>query len=376
MAGQEARMTGAADAFAGTYPQARQKFLAAAAGAGLPVESKLHPLKGRDGEELAIDVARDGHPDAGTLLILSSACHGVEGFCGSGVQVAALRDQAWREHTRSRDVAVLYLHGLNPYGFSHLRRTTHENVDLNRNFHDFSRPLPVNEAYREVQSLLLPEEWPPTEANMAQIQNYVATKGEAAYQAAITRGQHEFPDGLFYGGGEASWSNKAVREVLRAHGRRAGRIAWIDVHTGLGPAGVGERIYAARDDAATLQRARQWWDGGGKTPVTSIYDGSSVSAFLTGMMFNAAYDECPQAEYTGMAIEYGTVPMMQTLQALRGEQWLDRHPQAPPKLADQIRRQVKDAFYTDTDSWKEQVVRQAREALFQAADGLATPVRA
>ena len=28
------------------------------------------------------------------------------------------------------------------------------------------------------------------------------------------------------------------------------------------------------------------------------------------------------------------------------------------------------AFYTDTDSWREQIVAQAREALFQAVDGL------
>jgi hypothetical protein len=364
-------MSDVSQAFAGTYAQARRKFLDAADAAGLLVESKLHPLKGAEGEDLAMDVARDGHPDAPKLLILSSACHGVEGFCGSGIQVAALRDTAWREHAKAMGVAVLYIHGLNPYGFSHLRRTTHENVDLNRNFNDFSAPLPVNDAYREVQHLLLPREWPPTAENASDIARYLASKGEAAYQAAITRGQHEFPDGLFFGGTESTWSNRTLREVLRAHGRRAGRIAWIDIHTGLGPAGVGERIYAARDDAATLRRARDWWGGGGKTPVTSVYDGSSVSAFLTGMMFNAVYDECPQAEYTGMAMEYGTVPMMQTLQSLRGEQWLDRHPEATPELAQQIRQQVKDAFYTDSAEWKEQVVAQAREALFQAADGLA-----
>ena len=369
-------MSVAAHAFAASYAQARRKFLDAAAQAGLAVESKLHPLVGSEGEELAMDVARDGHPHASSLLILSSACHGVEGFCGSGVQVAALRDAQWREHTGACGVAVLYIHGLNPYGFSHLRRTTHENVDLNRNFHDFSRPLPVNDAYREVQPLLLPKEWPPGAANNAEIADYVASKGETAYQAAVSRGQHEFPDGLFFGGTEASWSNQTLREVLRAYGRRARRIGWIDIHTGLGAAGVGERIYAARDDAATLKRARQWWDGSGKTPVTSVYDGSSTSSFLTGMMFHAVYDECPQAEYTGMALEYGTVPVMQTLQSLRGEQWLHRHPQAPPGLARQIRQQVKDAFYTDTDEWKEQVVAQARDALFQSADGLAAPLRA
>jgi hypothetical protein len=30
-----------------------------------------------------------------------------------------------------------------------------------------------------------------------------------------------------------------------------------------------------------------------------------------------------------------------------------------------------DAFYTDTEEWKQQVLAQAREALFQAVDGLA-----
>ena len=89
--------------------------------------------------------------------------------------------------------------------------------------------------------------------------------------------------------------------------RRAGRLAWIDFHTGLGPAGVGERILAGRDDPATLVRAKAWWDSGGSTPVTSIYDGSSSSAFLTGLMWTAAYEECPQAEFTSIALEYGTV---------------------------------------------------------------------
>ena len=87
-----------ADFFSSTYEQARSRFLQAAGQAGLQAESKPHPMKGRDGEQLAMDVAREGHPNADKLLILSSACHGVEGFCGSGVQVAALRDARWREH--------------------------------------------------------------------------------------------------------------------------------------------------------------------------------------------------------------------------------------------------------------------------------------
>jgi hypothetical protein len=358
------------EAFSTSYALARGKFLAAAVQAQLPVRSYVHPLLGRDGEALAMDVVLDGPPDARRLLIVTSACHGVEGFCGSGVQIFALHDEAWRAQARAQDVAVLYVHGLNPYGFSHLRRATHENVDLNRNFQDFSKPLPVNEAYRALQPLLLPERWPPDAENTAAVADFIETHGMVAFQAAISRGQHEFADGLFFGGSAPTWSNLTIRQVLRDSARMAHKVAWIDLHTGLGPAGVGERIFACRDDKAALARARDWWGGNGATPITSIYDGSSTSAFLTGLMWLALYQECPQAEYTGIALEYGTLPMAEIMQALRAEHWLNNHPEAPAALTKQIKQQMMMAFYTDTDAWKVQIISQARQALLQATAGL------
>lgn len=357
------------DAFSSRYAQAREKFLSAAAAAGATVQSHVHPLKGLDGEVLAMDVARVGPADATSLLLISSACHGVEGYCGSGVQVYALQDAEWLAKAADQGVAVLYVHALNPYGFSHVSRTTHENVDLNRNFHDFSQPLPVNEGYRELHPLLVPEAWPPTAQNEAAIAAFIARHGEQAFQAAISRGQHEFPNGMFFGGTAPTWSNQTVRQVLREHAGAVQRLAWIDVHTGLGPSGIGERIYAGRDDAASIARARAWW-GRGENHVTSIYDGSSTSAFLTGLMWCSVEQECPQAEYTGIAMEYGTLPVLEVMQGVRAGNWLGQHPEAPQALADHIRQQVMTAFYTDTDSWKGQIISQARQAMFQAVDGL------
>ena len=361
-------------AFSSSYAEARVKFLEAAATAGVNVQSHAHPLKGRDGEDLAMDVARDGPTDAPNLLIVSSACHGVEGYCGSGVQVHALHDAEWLEKARASGTAVLYIHALNPYGFSHLRRTTHENVDLNRNFQDFSQPLPDNAAYRALQHLILPEQWPPNAANQAAVNEFIASNGEAAYQAAITQGQHEFTDGMFYGGISPTWSNLTLRGVLRQHAANASQVAWIDLHTGLGASGVGERIWAGQNDAAAIERARAWW-GGGKdghapTPITSIYDGTSTSAFLTGLMWHSIAQEAPQAAYTGIALEYGTLPIVDMLQALRAEHWLQNHPNAPAELASHIKAQMLTAFYTDTDLWRGQIISQARQAMFQAIDGL------
>ena len=369
-------MIGIVEAFSSSYAQARVKFLEAAATAGLQIESHNHPLKGKDGEVLAMDVARDGPRDAAKLLIVSSACHGVEGYCGSGVQVHALHDSEWLAKARAQGVAVLYVHALNPYGFSHIRRATHENVDLNRNFQDFSKPLPVNEGYRLLSPLLLPDQWPPDAANQAAVAQFVQTHGVAGTQAAMSGGQYEFPQGLFFGGTAPTWSNQTLRKVLQQHGTQAQHLAWIDLHTGLGPSGLGERIFACANDAAALARARQWWggemmpDGNSATPVTSIYDGSSSSSLLTGLMWTAAYQECPQAQYTAIAMEYGTVPWTEVTSALRGEHWLNIHPEAAPAQAKQIKQALLDAFYTDTDSWKGQIVAQARQSMFQAVDGL------
>ena len=360
-------MNGTEALFAQSYAEARAKFLAAADAAGLDVVSHAHPLLGRDGEALAMDVARFGAADAPALLIISSACHGVEGYCGSGVQNALLTEPSFHAAASAAGVAVLYVHGLNPYGFSWWRRVTHENVDLNRNWHDFSQPLPQNTAYETIAHHVLPSAWPPAADNEAALAAYAAQHGPKGLQAAVTGGQYAHPQGLFYGGHAPTWSQQTLRHVLQQHGRRCARLAWIDLHTGLGPSGHGERIFANRNDAAALTRARAWWGA----DVTSMYDGSSASAQLSGLMSFSVYDECPQAEYTAMALEYGTEPLAEVIHCLRAEQWMENHPEAPADARAAVKQRFRDAFYTDTAVWKDRIVAQAKEAAWQAVAGLA-----
>ncbi len=354
--------------FSGSYAEARAKFVAATRERHLALESHaLAGYHGIDGEALAIDVALLGAPDAKGLLVLTSATHGIEGYCGSGAQIALLRDEAFVRSARAAAAAVLFVHAVNPYGFSHGRRVNEDNADLNRNFRDFRTPVPPNPAYAAVHPLLIPATWPPPAENEAKIAGFIATHGERAYQAAVSGGQYEFPDGMFYGGAVASWSNVVLRAVLRRHGAARTRLAWIDFHTGLGPRGHGEKIYAGRDLAADLERARAWWGAG----VTSYQDGSSSSAPLTGVMYNAAYDECPGVEYVGIALEYGTLPLREVFQALRADHWLHNHPDAGAEQRATIRRQMRDAFYVDAADWKEQVYVQAKEAALKALVHLA-----
>ena len=330
------------------------------------MQSDVHPSqRGPDGGPLAIDVAVLGDAGASHALILTSATHGVEGFCGSGCQVALLRDEAVVAAVAQRRVSVVFVHALNPFGFAHLARTNEDNVDLNRNFRDFSQPA-RNDAYLEVHDFIVPATWPPAPDNEARLHHYVATRGAASLQQAVTAGQCDRSDGLFYGGTQPAWSHERVRAILRRHGAARRRLAWIDFHTGLGPCGHGEKIFAGPDDVAMLARVKACWGG----DVTSIWDGTSTSAKLAGMLFQAAIEECPDTEYTGIALEYGTLAYLDVLGALRGRQWLTNHPGAPAPLREAILARTRDAFYVDTPAWKAMVYGQARTAVMQALAAL------
>ena len=210
--------------------------------------------------------------------------------------------------------------------------------------------------------------WPPTAQNEAALQAQLDAMGPRRAQMAITRGQHSHPGGLYFGGLAPAWSNTTFRAVLQRHAAGCRHLAWIDLHSGLGPSGVGERIFASFDTGAALARARQWWGDG----VTSVHTGSSTSIPMTGPIQAAVDSACPHAAYTGICLEFGTVPLPQMIGALRADHWMHAHPAAcGDAQRAQIRRAVRDAFYIDTDEWKTRIVEQAQDAVRQGLKGLA-----
>lgn len=353
--------------FSDSYRQARERFATAARTAGAEVTSHVIPgMTGREGEALATDVVRLGPARARRMLILTSGTHGVEGFCGSAAQIALLGDEALKSRLDAGSVAILVVHAINPYGFSWLSRTNEDNVDLNRNSIDFSQPLPVNDAYADLHALLVPPTWPPDDDNARAISDYIATHGEAAYQRALTVGQYAFADGLFYGGRSPVWSTRLMRTLIETHAKHCDAIGWIDFHTGLGPPGHGEKICVGALDAEELSRARAWWGADLASPV----DGTTVASNVGGPLLDTLRSARPDAQITAMAIEYGTVPLIDMLHMLRADAWLKQHPEAPAAQASSIRNAVQQAFCFDDPVWQGQILGQARVAILQAVTGL------
>ncbi len=324
--------------------------------------------EGAGGEELTTDVARLGPANASHVLLTVSGTHGAEGFCGSGIQIASFESGFGRE--LPPDTALLVVHAINPYGFAWTRRVTEENVDLNRNYVDHKKPLPRNEWYDELADAICPRDW--TEAGRgaadARLQAFAQARGPAALQQAISGGQWHHPDGIFYGGTAPTWARQTLTSILATHLAGARHLALIDYHTGLGPYGYGEQIVVHAPGSAALKRAEQWY---GK--LTNPRLGTSASADVGGTNLSGldAVLAPKGIDFTGMALEYGTLPLREVLDAVRADNWLHQHGTVDSKEGRAMKAVIRDAFYCDRDDWKDMVLEQGMTAQRGALKGLA-----
>jgi hypothetical protein len=341
----------AADVFPASYAASRRQFQALAATRGLAVASRIHPLTGPSGETLATDIVRLGPPSAARVLIVSSATHGIEGFCGAGIQAALLRPETLP--ALPPDTSLVLVHAVNPYGYAHLRRTDEANIDLNRNFRDHTELPPGNAAYDEIHDWLVPADWdgPARAGAEAALARYVEQRGARALQAAACGGQYGHADGLFYGGCVASWSNHTWRALLREFAGDARAVAIIDVHTGLGARGACELISGAHGDPAEQRRARRWFGE------ELVFPGvSSTAPASMGYMGAATADILPRADAALVVAEFGTEPFAEILECLRADNWIHARSQPGTPLWAEIKARMQRAFVGTDAAWREAVL--------------------
>ncbi|WP_374372092.1 M14 family metallopeptidase [Dongia sp.] len=359
----------AANYFSATYTEAREKFRTAAKAAGADLISYVNPNKGPDGGELATDVARIGSRDARRLLIGMSATHGAEGFCGSGIQTGWLGEQQFS--ALPSDTAILLIHAINPFGFAWVRRVNEDNIDLNRNFIDHTKPYPENAGYRELRDFICPQTWDADSAarSNAAFDDYARRHSTIDLQAAIMNGQYWDKEGVFYGGNAPNWSHRTLLAALSPYAATVTHAAFIDLHTGLGPSGYGEIISNHTGPAPGATRVRKWFGA----EVTMIDDGSSTSTAVTGDTQIGVDAALPHTQVTGITLEYGTVPVPAMIESVRADNWLHIHGNLDSELGRRIKKQIRDAFYTDERQWKETVFARAVDVLHRSMTGLSKP---
>ena len=174
-----------------------------------------------------------------------------------------------------------------------------------------------------------------------------AYEGFPRLQAVLTRGQYVHPRGVQYGGAREEASNRALRAIARRETRGARRIAWIDVHTGLGRYGEVELISELPPDDPGLRRARAFWGAVVKTTAS----GESVSAAVCGSIDKGLPAELRDRELTLGCAEFGTVEAVRVFWAMRADNWLHVHGDPDSERGRAIRDELLAVFRPADPVW-------------------------
>ncbi len=353
--------------FPSDYRNARAAFIEACEAADLGVTTRVHPFAmAPDGKAIFLDTAVAGPRKAASALLLISGTHGVEGYFGSGVQTGLLREGLAKR--LKKGAKIVLLHALNPFGFAWNRRVNEDNADVNRNFVDHRRP-PRNPAYDLLAEAIAPKAISREalrKANAA-LSAFAKEHGAFRLQEAISAGQYDHADGLYYGGPAMSWSALMLKDVLRQEIGDVKRLTVIDFHTGLGGCGDAEMITEDLPGSSAYRRAKSLWGG----LVRSSEAGESVSAPLTGTIDKAFARWMKGKELTFAALEVGTAPIRDVFDALRKDNWLHTRASHAHRLAPAIKREIREAFYPDTAAWKRKVWDHAAKCVESALAALA-----
>ncbi len=353
------------------YGQARLRFLAAAQSAGAQTREYSHPsLRTVDDQPLFIDTARVGSENASHVFLIFSGTHGLEGLAGSAVQSDYLQSLP----LLPSHAAILFVHGVNPYGVAHSSRTNEDNIDLNRNFIDHSSLTNTKtDVECEVQAILAstPVNFETLEGLGAKVGPLVEKYGAGPVINAVTAGQYAFPEGLNYGGEAPSWSNQTLRGIIKRETTQASRVVFLDWHSGLGS--FGEPCYLCFNTPASpnFKRVHNWWgiDAGADE---SAFDTADSQPQYSGLLVQGLAEELPAtAESVRAVIEFGTYDNMVMLGALMVDRWLRFSATTPLSTDDlELKQWMIERFYPSDSSWREAVITMSRNIHKQTLDGL------
>ena len=353
--------------FANTYTGSRRKFQQACLQAGIEIEHYVHTLRGINDEELATDVARIGPQDAETIIFLTSATHGVEGFGGSGVQVGMLLDE--KRPLLPDGTALVLIHGVNPFGFSWCRRVNEDNIDMNRNFVDHAgKNYPENDLFELLYPHAVPKRWKDSDFQECneKLAKLAEEYGVVDVRKALTKGQYFHSDSVHFGGQSASWSNETLYKICNKELANAKNGILIDLHTGLGPYGYGELMTPSKPGEAVFDQLQKWFGD----EVHSTTAGASNYAGSKGSVLAGFRPGSSKLNWTSVGLEFGTLEQKIVSHAMRGDIWLYVHGEPQSELGDEIRTLVRDAFYVDKDRWKEMLWERGREVVDRVFNGI------
>eukprot|EP01084_Bolivina_argentea_P296021 509769_1 len=363
--------------FTSSYQEARLKFLKYSANIAAANTYNI-PIYTQGDETLYTDITiLNENSKSNRLIIHLSGVHGVEGFTGSGIQLALLHhisnpiqnnkfgNLIFDTDNDNEKPIIIFVHAVNPFGFAKFRRNNEQNIDLNRNFktpqqwNDFKLNGPnkfhyndlnavFNPHFRleEASSLLskIPKNFRQYFINMYHNINYclcwlrlpyfALQYGVKQMKAAATIGQMHNQKGLQYvGNGKLAASHNKLQKFFEdkfdehMHWKKQFNfITLIDVHSGDSSYGIDKlltekyenamklkRLFLDYDDKDLIQSLNSDDNDGDVQFLDGIYDNVNGYTFRYGDVIGGLMDESVSVDMLVFASEFGSNHMLETV---------------------------------------------------------------
>ena len=350
--------------FSNSYAEARHRFREAAA--AVRAILRTYSVDSTSSNELTIDVAVLGG-DNDPALVVSSGIHGVEGFFGSAVQLALLEGLGGARS--KKNIRLVLIHGINPFGYAHLRRVNEDNVDLNRNFLASARDYTgAPDGYAGLNGLLNPRS-PPSRFEPFKLKALwnVWRMGLQSLKEAVAGGQYENPRGLFFGGKGPARSTRIVQDNCDSWVAASQHIVHIDLHTGLGPFGTYKLLLTERADSERLS----WYaETFGTECVESLAKSAGTAYRASGLFTQWMRTHFRARDYRSVGAEFGTYDVIRVLGAIRAENRAHHYCSGSSPLYLAAKKELLECFCPASIPWRRQVVASALRIIDQGMQAL------
>ena len=347
--------------FSDSYQSARQNFLQRAS--AVQAEIKTSYLS----EGLAIDSAIIG--SGRSALVLTSGLHGVEGFFGSAVQCCLLEHVLLQKIPKN--LRIVLVHALNPYGFENIRRFDENGVDLNRNFLLADQPYRGSPpGYQKLNTFLNPDSAPIAyEVYRLRAATKILQYGLPALKEAIVGGQFDYPKGIFFGGDAPAVATEYVINHCEDWAGDAESVAHIDLHSGLGEYGS----YKLLVNSGAGSEEHNWYAELFNEEVIGSLQASDDTAYhVTGSMGGWLERYFKNRKYYFAGAEFGTYGPVRVLGAIRAENRVHHYASSNSSVFKAAKAELLECFYPKDSLWRNQVVASSMQIVTSVMNKLAS----
>ena len=306
--------------------------------------------------------------EKGTILVLTSGIHGIEGFAGSALQQYFL--DSMLTELPQEDMGYLIIHGINPWGFENYRRVNGNNVDLNRNFSiDSTIYRKENDGYLKVDHFLNPQQ--KVDINFVRrvsfpfkVMKELRKASMEELKQAVLEGQYKAPSGLFYGGNRPEKETLIVSALIDSLCAPYQKTLAIDIHTGYGATNTMHLFPNADLSVET------------KAMIQNLYEGYEIDwgdkdGFynVTGDFSSHLIDLLPGKKVIPMVFEFGTINNHKTVGSLKSIRYMKLENQghfhgyyeASDSLL--VKEYFMELYYPESKHWRNGLIKDGASAI-------------